>query len=176
MFQTADFSSMTDASRPYRSGDLARRAGISADTLRFYEKHGLLQKPPRTNAGYRVYPAEALNRVRLIRGGLSLGFTVKEMQHLLHQRDHASPPCLFARKLAQTKLESLEAELREMLTLRKVLRKAILAWDKRIAEGPANARLGLLEAFVDANPETSQQSSPLLPRRLRVSRQRRSAQ
>lgn len=163
---------MTYISGPYRSGELARQAGVSADTLRFYEKQGLLPMPPRTAAGYRIYPAEALKRIRLIRGGLSLGFSVQEMQQLLRQRDNGGAPCMFARKLVQAKLEALETEMRDLQAFRKILRKAIRTWDVRIAQGPANARLGLLEAFVDANPETSQRTSPLLPRGLRKSHSR----
>lgn len=165
---------MTDLTRPFRSGELAQLTGVSADTLRFYEKQGLLPQPPRTAAGYRLYSSESLKRVRLIRGGLSLGFSIEEMKQLLRQRDEGAVPCLFARKLVQSKLDTLERDLRDMQSFRKTLRKAIRSWDARIAAGPANARLGLLEAFIDANPEHAQRSSPLLKRGLRGSEQRRS--
>src|SRR5437899_6110658 len=56
--------------RPLRSGELARRAGVSPDTLRHYERRGLLPRPQRSAAGYRLYSPEALARVRLIRGAL----------------------------------------------------------------------------------------------------------
>jgi MerR family transcriptional regulator, copper efflux regulator len=158
---------MTNASGPFRSGELARLTGVSADTLRFYEKHSLLAQPPRTTAGYRLYPAESLQRVRLIRGALSLGFSVAELKQLLRQRDNGGAPCLFARKLVQAKLEDVERNLHDMRTYRTILQKAARAWDARIAASPANARLGLLEAFVEANPESTQRLSPLLPSGLR---------
>jgi DNA-binding transcriptional MerR regulator len=152
---------------------LARLLGISADTLRFYEKQGLLARPPRTASGYRLYPAEAVKRVRLIRGGLALGFSVEEMKQLLRQRDNGGAPCLYARKLVQAKLDTLELQMREMTAFRKILRKAARTWDIRIASNPANARLRLLETFVDANPETLERRSPLLPLGLRQGRKRR---
>jgi MerR family copper efflux transcriptional regulator len=152
---------------PYRSGELALLSGVSADTLRFYEKEGMLARPPRTASGYRMYPAEAVKRVRLIRGALSLGFSVAELKQLLRQRDSGGAPCLFARKLAQTKLEAVDREMQELRNYRTVLRKAILSWDRRIATSPANARLGLLETFIEANPESTNRSSPFVPRGLR---------
>ena len=164
---------MTDVTGPYRSGELARLAGVSADTLRFYEKQGMLARPPRTSGGYRIYPAEALKRVRLIRGALSLGFSVAELKQLLRQRDSGGAPCMFARRLAQTKLEAIEREMLELQAFRKVLRKAIGAWDEQIAASPANARLGLLETFVEANPESTRRSSPFVPRGLRQSQAKR---
>src|SRR3954470_3531007 len=166
---------MTDVTGPFRSGELARLAGVSADTLRFYEKQGMLARPPRTSGGYRMYPAEALKRVRLIRGALSLGFSVAELKQLLllRQRDAGGTPCMFARKLAQAKLEAIEREMQELRVFRTVLRKAIGAWDERIAASPANARLHLLETFVEANPDSTRRSSPFMPRGLRQSQTKR---
>ena len=65
--------------RPLYSGELARLTGISADTLRFYERRGLLPSAPRAASGYRLFPPEALSRVKLIRGALSIGFSVAEL-------------------------------------------------------------------------------------------------
>ena len=164
---------MTDVAGPFRSGELARLAGVSADTLRFYEKQGMLARPPRTSSGYRIYPAEAVKRVQLIRGALSLGFSVAELKQLLRQRDAGGAPCMFARKLAQSKLEAIEREMQDLQAFRKILRKAICAWDERIANSPANARLGLLETFVEANPESTRRTSPFVPRGLRTSQAKR---
>jgi DNA-binding transcriptional MerR regulator len=163
---------MTNASGPFRSGELARLAGVSADTLRFYEKHSLLARPPRTSSGYRLYPTDSLQRVRLIRGALSLGFSVSELKQLLRQRDNGGAPCLFARRLVQAKLEDVERSLKDLRMYRAILQKAARAWDARIAASPSNARLGLLEAFVEANPESPQRSSPLLPSGLRQSKRK----
>ena len=160
---------MANVTKPYRSSELAQQAGVSTDTLRFYERNGLLAKPPRTNGNYRIYPADALMRVRLVRGGLSLGFSVAELRQLLAVRDRGGIPCLQVRKLAQAKLEAIEQDIRELQSLRKVLQRALRNWDAKINSGPVLARLGLLETFVEANPEVSQRRSPLLPRGLRNS-------
>jgi MerR family copper efflux transcriptional regulator len=163
---------MANVTTPYRSSELAQLAGVSTDILRFYERQSLLAKPPRTSGNYRLYPAEALNRVRLVRGGLSLGFSVAELRQLLAVRDRGGIPCLQARKLAKSKLETIERDIRELQSLRKVLQKALREWDKKINTGPVVARLGLLETFVEANPEATQRRSPLLPRGLRNSEKR----
>src|SRR5260370_35033377 len=63
--------------RSLRSGDLAEAAGLSTDTLRHYERLGILKKPPRTDGGDRAYPADALDRVNLIRNALGSRFTLQ---------------------------------------------------------------------------------------------------
>lgn len=163
---------MANVNRPLRSSELAKLAGVSTDTLRFYERHELLAKPPRTNGNYRMYPPDALKRVQLVRGGLSLGFSVAELRQLMAVRDRGGIPCLQARRLAQLKLEALEQDIRELQSMRKVLQKALRIWDEKINAGPIIARLGLLETFVEANPEAMQRRSPLLPRGLRNSTKR----
>lgn len=157
---------MANVNRPLRSSELARLAGVSTDTLRFYEREGLLAKPPRTSGNYRVYPADALKRIQLVRGGLSLGFSVAELRQLLAVRDRGGIPCLQARKLAKSKLDAIEQDIRDLQALRRVMQKALRSWDEKINAGPVVARLGLLEAFVEANPEATQRRSPLLPRGL----------
>jgi len=166
---------MANVNGPYRSSELAGLAGVSTDTLRFYEREGLLAQPPRTNGNYRMYPAEALKRVLLVRGGLSLGFSVAELRQLLTIRDRGGIPCLQARKLAQSKLDGIDQDIRELRLLRKVLKKALRSWDEKINAGPVVARLGLLETFVEANPRAVQRRSPLLPTALRNSTKRKEA-
>src|SRR5947207_15027156 len=84
--------------RPLRSGELARRAGVSPDTLRHYERKGLLA-PCRTPSGYREYSAEAVDRVRLIRRALSIGFSLDELAPILAARDRGRAPCRAVRAL-----------------------------------------------------------------------------
>ena len=83
----------TGRSRELRSGEVARRAGVSADTLRHYEQRGLLRKPRRLANGYRAYPPEALDRVLLIQRALAVGFTLDELAEILRDRDGGRPPC-----------------------------------------------------------------------------------
>lgn len=139
--------------RSLHSGELARLAGISADTLRFYERRGLLPSAPRTSSGYRLFPPEALARVRLIRGALSIGFSVAELTAILRERDHGGAPCRRVRELAADKLAALEDQLRELQSWRRELRKTLAQWDRVLGDTPRGKRAGLLEAFVATHPK-----------------------
>jgi DNA-binding transcriptional MerR regulator len=92
-----------------RSGELARLAGVSTDTLRHYERRGLIAAPGRSGNGYREYPSEALDRVRLVRSALAVGFTLDELVDILAVRDRGGAPCRRARALLEEKLEAVEA-------------------------------------------------------------------
>jgi DNA-binding transcriptional MerR regulator len=139
--------------RSLHSGELARLAGISADTLRFYERRGLLPLAPRTSSGYRLFPPEALARVRLIRGALSIGFSVAELTAILRERDHGGAPCRRVRELAADKLAALEDQLRDLQSWRRELRKTLAGWDTVLRDTPRGKRVGLLEAFVATHPK-----------------------
>ena len=95
----------------HRSGEIARNAGVSVDTLRHYERRGLLPKPRRLDNGYRIYPPEALERVLLIQRALSVGFTLDELEKLLRARDRGHPPCLEVRSIAARRLREVEQQL-----------------------------------------------------------------
>lgn len=75
-----------------QSSELARLVGVSTDTLRYYERLRLLPAAPRSASGYRLFPAQALDRVRLIRGALAIGFSVRELAAILAERDRGGPP------------------------------------------------------------------------------------
>ncbi len=94
--------------RPLRSGDLSQAAGVSTDTLRHYERLGILKKPPRTLSGYRMYPPESLERVLLIRNSLAAGFTLKEITEILRVRDLGGVPCQKVIELAHQKMSQLD--------------------------------------------------------------------
>jgi DNA-binding transcriptional MerR regulator len=131
-----------------RSGELARECGISADTLRHYERIGVLQRPKRTAAGYRQYPPEAVKRVRLVRGALEIGFTLQELAGILKVRDSGGAPCREVRALAETKLEQVICKIDDLCDLRDHMRNVLADWDKRLGETPRGVRAGLLEALM----------------------------
>jgi len=91
--------------RFYRSGELAAIFGISADTLHYYERMQLLPAPVRSANLSRKYPASAVQRIRLIRAALSIGFTVEELARILKNRDAGGVPCKEVRQLAVQKLD-----------------------------------------------------------------------
>jgi DNA-binding transcriptional MerR regulator len=131
----------------YRSGELAELAGISTDTLRHYERKGVLARPLRKANDYRQYPASALQRVRLIRRAIAVGFTLDELASVLNVRDSGGAPCMEVRALAAAKLSDIETRLREMAELRKELRTVLKEWDKRLEHRAPGQRAHLLETL-----------------------------
>src|SRR4029453_9843927 len=90
-----------------RTAELARLAEVSPDTLRHYEKKGLLPRGRRSPNGYREYPREATARVQLVRRAVALGFSLAEVARILAVRDRGGPPCRGVRALAGEKLAPL---------------------------------------------------------------------
>jgi DNA-binding transcriptional MerR regulator len=100
------------SSEGYSSGELARLAGVSSDTLRHYERKGVLPLARRLNNGYRKYPADSIHRVRLIRRALAVGFTLDDLAQFLRARDRGLAPCREVRALATKKLTEVESRRR----------------------------------------------------------------
>jgi DNA-binding transcriptional MerR regulator len=94
------------------SGELAKKTGVSADTLRHYERIGVLPTMARTLGGYRVYPQGAVERVMVIQWALRLGFTLGELADVLKARDAGLAPCKRVYRLATAKLAQLPKTLR----------------------------------------------------------------
>ena len=134
----------------YRSGELAKRAGVSTDTLRHYERLGLLPRPRRRENGYREYPGEALARVRLIRNALAIGLTLAELEPILRQRSMGKAPCRQVRALAGSRLKDVEARLVELAAFRDALAEVLRAWDARLEDVPAGVQAKLLESLPPA--------------------------
>ncbi len=133
----------------YRSGQLAALAGISSDSLRHYERKGVLPLPERTDSGYRQYPPESLTRVRLIRRALSLGFTLDELARIFRARQRGEPPCTEVRALAVKKLQQLEDKLRQLESLRTELRDMIADWDARLSRTKPGHAARLLDSLLE---------------------------
>lgn len=106
-------------------GQLARRAGLPIDTIRYYERNRLIAEPPRRPSGYRQYPEETLQRLRFIRRAKALGFTLEEIAELLalsSQRNVAA-----VKRTAQQKLADVERRLTELSRIRDGLAKLVRA-------------------------------------------------
>ncbi len=88
--------------------ELARLTGVSTDTLRHYERKGLLGIPARTQGGYRLYPPEAVGRVGLVRRALAIGFTLHDLAAALSERARGGTPCRSVRALVAERLAELE--------------------------------------------------------------------
>ena len=135
----------------WRIGQLATASGVSPDTLRHYERKGVLRRPSRSVNGYRRYGPDALDRVRLVRRALAVGFTLDELSQVLKVRDHGGAPCRRVRELASDKLTSVEAQLAEMSALRDELRRTLKDWDTRLARSTPGAPARLLEALASSD-------------------------
>jgi len=129
------------------AGQLARLTGVSTDSLRHYERVGVLPKPRRNQAGYRQYPLEAAKRVRLIRRALAIGFTLRELARILGVREKGGAPCREVRALAEAKLADLDRHLNDLAALREYLAQLLGDWDERLEHIEPGKRAGLLDAL-----------------------------
>ncbi|MFI5953020.1 MerR family transcriptional regulator [Cryptosporangium sp. NPDC051539] len=105
-----------------RTGEVAAAAGVNTQTLRYYERRGLLAEPARTPGGHRVYPAEAVTVLRVIKVAQRLGFTLDEVADLLEvgrRRHHG------LRARAREKLVEVEERIRDLRTIRDTLAEAL---------------------------------------------------
>ncbi len=132
---------------PYTSGELASVANVSADTIRHYEKLGLLAKPLRTRGGYRLYPTEAQVRVQTIRSALKAGFSLLELAEIFKERDSGGAPCRRVAALASQKIEALDAQIVELIELRDWLKTILKDWQHTLAQTPSGRPAGLLESL-----------------------------
>ena len=105
------------------SGQLAARGGVNVESIRFYEREGLLPKPPRSRSGYRHFPDEAVQRIRFIKRSQELGFTLREIKELLELRDDAS--CASVRKHAEAKLDDIDAKIADLKKMRRALARLV---------------------------------------------------
>jgi DNA-binding transcriptional MerR regulator len=110
-----------------RSGELAEAAGVNLQTLRYYERRGLLAEPDRSPGGHRLYPAEALTVLRVIKTAQRLGFTLDEVAELvdLGTHRHGRKPNRSLQKRAKAKLAEIEAKIADLQVIAQTLRVAI---------------------------------------------------
>src|SRR5438270_8757514 len=118
-------------SKGLRSGTLAKATEVSPDTIRHYEKLGVLPRASRTLSGYRIYPASAVERVLVVQRALRIGFTLAELAEVLKARDAGRVPCGRVYELAQAKLKAIEADVEALRRTKRYLRKVLADWEER---------------------------------------------
>jgi DNA-binding transcriptional MerR regulator len=148
-----------------RASELARLAGVSSDTLRHYERKGVLDSPRRSSNGYREYSPDALDRLLIVRGALRLGFKLDELARILKVRDRGGAPCREMRALAASKLDEVEEQVRQLTSLRQELRQLIKGWDARLRKTPANQRADLLKVLANRSSGAETVPTRLHPRK-----------
>lgn len=116
-------------------GELAKQGSVKTDTVRFYEKQGLLSKPTRTAAGYRVYDESALKQLRFIKQAQSLGFSLQEIHRILNLRGEGKTTCRCVLAIAEATLNETEAKLHELEEFRNNLREHVEQWRRQTTGG-----------------------------------------
>ena len=107
-------------------GELAARAGCKPETVRYYEKEGLMPAPARTEGGHRQYGADQLARLRFIRRGRELGFAVEQVRELLGYVDESGRSCGEVKMLAVRHIEEVERRIEDLQRMLRSLREMVL--------------------------------------------------
>ncbi|OJX71865.1 helix-turn-helix domain-containing protein [Magnetospirillum sp. 64-120] len=123
-------------------GRLAQVSGVKAETIRYYERIGLLPRPEPTAAGYRSYGRIAVERLAFIRNGRALGFGIDEIKALLTLAAHPDQPCTDARELARQHLVEVTRKMAELDRLRERLEQIVDCGCTSVAECRVIATLG----------------------------------
>jgi len=130
-----------------RIGQLAQRTEVSVDTIRHYERLGVLPAATRTSAGYRQYPPSAVDRVRLVRHALRFGFSLRDLAGFLRVRSTGGSPCRDVRAAGDRILSAVDQRIAELTTARKEMKQTLREWDRRLSRTPANHPARLLESL-----------------------------
>jgi len=149
---------------------LARLTGVSTDTLRYYERKGLLAPARNQSNGYRSYPAAAAGKVRLIQRAMAIGMTLDQISRVLKVRDKGGSPCRQVREMAAAKLIELEEAGREIELAASELRALIRSWDSKLAGTPAGGQALLLESLPESTLTSQRIIRDLSGARKRLSR------
>jgi MerR family transcriptional regulator, copper efflux regulator len=102
-------------------GEIARRTDVSADTIRYYERQGLIPDPARTDGGYRNYPPETIARLKFIRRAKRLGFSLREIQDLLSLSEDSAATASDIKQRAEAKLVEIEAQISDLRRMQTAL-------------------------------------------------------
>lgn len=124
-------------------GQVARFAGVGVETVRFYEREGLLEEPTRRASGYRQYSQEAVKHIRFIKRAKLLGFSLKEILELLTLRVDGQTSCEQVKERAAAKLAEVEQKMVELQRMRQALLQVTALCEE---EGP-KSRCPLLDAL-----------------------------
>jgi len=142
-----------------RIGEVAKQADVNIQTLRYYERCGVLEKPERTTSGYRSYPAETVRLIRFIKRAQSLGFTLSEIEGLITLREARGRRRSEIRSLAEAKICDIDRKLNQLQAMRDALQTLVESCACR------DGRLAcpILEALDEA--EGAVANDPLVPKR-----------
>jgi MerR family mercuric resistance operon transcriptional regulator len=109
--------------KPLTIGQVARSAGVGVETVRFYERRGLIEEPARRESGYRQYPEDVVARLRFVKRAKELGFSLKEIKELLDLRVDPTTTCAEVKRQAEAKIGDIEERIRTLKRMKKALVK-----------------------------------------------------
>ena len=133
----------------FHSGELAKETGVSADTIRHYEKIGVLPKAVRTASGYRVHPPSAVERVLVVQRALRIGFTLSELSEVLRARDAGGAPCRRVFELAEQKLVGIRTDIEALQHTERSLKRVLTDWKSRFQRAGEGQKAHLLHSLTD---------------------------
>jgi len=136
--------------RTFGIGEAARRAGVSPDLVRYYERVGVLPRAPRTEGGFRYYSDETVARLLFVRNAIRFGFTSKELAGFLKARDSGRPPCHSVRAAGQRLLKEMDDHLVRLHEAREAMAETLSAWDARLEHTAAGTPAHLLTMVPNA--------------------------
>ncbi len=132
-----------------RIGELASQAGMSVQAVRFYERNGLMPKPPRTEAGYRVYAGADLRRLQFIRQAKRLGFSLPEIVRILRLRERGHCPCPEVIETLEHHLRDTDEQLQRLRRFRAEIASTLKQWKRNgTLEAPGEVICGLIERTI----------------------------
>jgi MerR family transcriptional regulator, copper efflux regulator len=108
-------------------GEVAKRAAVHIETLRYYERQGLMARPPRSRSNYRMYSEETVRRVQFIKRAQQLGFSLKEIQELLALRAAPQAQCVDVRERTLAKIHEIEHKMRALQAMHTALTRLVAA-------------------------------------------------
>ena len=112
-------------------GELARRTGVTAKAIRFYERKGVLPLAERAPNGYRLYDAEAVGMLHFVKQASGLGLTLAEIKEIVAIRQGGRPPCTHVHQLLRVKASELDRKLKDLVEVRKRIRRSLSVWGRR---------------------------------------------
>jgi len=142
--------------------ELARLAGVTAETVRHYTREGLLHPERHPENGYQLFGHDDLDRLRFIQRARTLGFGVAEIRDILDHADHGDSPCPMVRDLLASRLPQIRARIRELESLAARMEQALAAWQEMPDGTPDGHSLcRLIESFpepLNAGHETGEET------------------
>jgi Hg(II)-responsive transcriptional regulator len=117
-----------------RTGQVARQAGVNVETLRYYERRGLLQAPPREDSGYRAYGADAVRVVRFVKRAQELGYSLADVEALLELEGGGPNSCEAAQRVTEDRIAELDRRIADLQAMRGSLEKLLATCHRPLSE------------------------------------------